>query len=142
MYGLHLLGYIGLRQAITPAVDSSFFDMSLHLDYDFAHLKIGDTDIGSLYPTMELNWVQTVETGNRVPLSDEGFDFFNFGSANATGTGVVTIAYGGRWRFTDGLDVFGHKGGLDLGAAIEFPLSTDQGIFGWRATTDLVFWVL
>lgn len=138
---LHLVGYVGLRQAIS-GVDSSFFDMSLHGDFEIADVEVGDTNLGSFYPTMEVNWVQTLDGGRRVPLSDEGFDFFNLGSSNAGGKGTVTMAYGGRWRVTDDLDVFGRKSGVDLGAAIEFPVSTDPGIFGWRVTSDLIFWVL
>ncbi len=135
----HLMAYTGGRIALNDA-DSSFFDLSLHADYQ----------IGNLYPLIEMNWVQVVNGGDRLqPVTDalgikfkqEGFDFFNLGAPDAEGSGVVTLAFGARYRILDGLDLLGKTGGLDLGSAFETPLTNPGDTFGWRVTTDLVLWL-
>lgn len=135
---LSVLGYTGPRLALSN-VDSSFYDTSLHADYR----------IGPVYPLLEINWIHVLEGGNRLqPLEDaglkmdqEGFDFFNLGAPSAGGTDVATIAFGGRWRITDKLDVMGRPGGIDFGTVAEFPMTSRHDIFGWRVTTDFVFWM-
>jgi hypothetical protein len=47
---LHLLGYTGARLPVSGA-DSSFFDLSLHADYQ----------IGMFYPLLEWNWVHVLD---------------------------------------------------------------------------------
>jgi len=135
----HLMGYTGPRVAMS-AVDSSFYDTSLHLDYK----------LGSIYPLVEFNWVHVIDGGNRlqpiqnagVNMRDEGVDFFNLGAPSAAGMDVATVAFGGRWRITDNLDVLGQSGGVDFGAVAEFPVTGYGSVFGWRMTTDLIFWVM
>ncbi|HVM96718.1 MAG TPA: hypothetical protein VMT89_10030, partial [Candidatus Acidoferrales bacterium] len=136
---LHALLYMGGRVAM-DSLDSSFFDLSLHVDYQIAQF----------YPLIELNWVQVVHGGSRLApveqafgakMNQEGFDFFNLGAPSAEG-GVVTMAFGGRWRILTDLDLFGRKGGLDLGAAYEIPVTDRADLFGWRVTTDLILWAL
>lgn len=119
----HLLGYAGVRAALDD-VDSSFFDMSLHLDHQF----------GDFYPLIEVNWIQTIDEGGRLPLGGEGFDIINLGSTDSEGKGVVTSAVGARYRVAK-LD----WGDIDLGAAVEFPLTDREDIFDFRLTTDMIF---
>jgi hypothetical protein len=119
----HVLGYAGFRAALDD-VDSSFFDMSLHLDRPF----------GNFVPLIEVNWVQTIDEGGRLPLGGEGFDVINLGSTNSDGTGVVTSAVGARYRLAQ-LDLCD----IDLGAAVEFPLTDREDIFNFRLTTDMIF---
>ncbi len=136
---LHLIGYTGFR--LPPSdVDSSFFDVSLHTDY---RLPFGPASwgLGSAYPTLELNWVQCIQGGDRVALDQEGFDFFDLGASQAGGTGVVTAAAGMRWRVADDLDMFGRRGGVDLGATWETPVTERKDIFGWRVTSDVTVWI-
>ena len=137
----HAMGYMGGRWAI-DGLDSSFFDMSVHADYRF---------LNCLYPLLELNWVHVLDGGRRLqPVTDalgiafreEGFDFFNLGSPQASGRDVVTLALGGRWRILDNLEFLGRKGGLDLGATYELPITTAEDLFGWRVTTDLQLWFM
>jgi len=129
--GLHLLGYTGARIPISGN-DSTFYDTSLHADYK----------IGPLYPLVELNWVQCLDGGRRLPIDQEGFDFFNIGSTQAGGHGVVTMAFGARWRIVDAADVGGgYVSGVDLGSAYEQPVTDRKDLFGWRITSDLIFWL-
>ena len=140
---LHLMGYTGFRFPLS-GVDSMFFDFSLHADYELPEITFAKPEwkIGSLSPTIELNWIQCLRGGDRIPLSDEGFDFFNLGSSKAGGNGVVTMGFGGRWRFVDDLDIFGRTGGIDIGAAYELPITSNEEVFDWRVTTDFIFWVI
>lgn len=137
----HVLGYTGPRLAL-DSIDSSFYDTSLHADYRIAEM---------FYPLVEINWTHVLEGGNRLKpvekalgrhLDEEGFDFFNLGAPSSGGTDVATIAFGGRVRLADKLDVFGHTGGVDFGSVAEFPMTSRHDLFGWRVTTDIVFWVL
>ena len=116
---VHLQAYAGPRIAISGE-DSSFFDASLHVDYQ----------LWKLYPLAEFNWVYVYDAGRRIPLSQEGFDLVDFGSSKAQEESVVTTALGMRYRVTDD---------IDLGVTGEFPLTSDSGIFGWRVTTDLIW---
>lgn len=137
---LHLLGYTGFRFPLSD-VDSMFFDFSLHADYRLPEITFAGYGIGHPYPTIELNWKHVLQGGDRIPLDQEGFDFFNLGSSKAGGNDVVTMGFGGRWRFTDDLEVMGHKSGIDWGIAYELPVTSQKDIFDWRITTDLIFWI-
>lgn len=116
------LGYAGGRVPINE-VDSTFFDMSLH----------GNYRVGDFYPLVEVNWVHTVGNGKRLPLGGEGFDLLNLGSTNAAGKGVVTAAVGGRWRV-----LRAEVWNVDLGTAVEFPLTHRRDLFGFRLTSDVI----
>jgi len=116
---VHVQIYAGPRIAISGE-DSSFFDGSLHVDYQ----------LWNLYPLAEFNWVYVYDAGRRLPIAQEGFDLVDIGSSEAFGESVVTTALGLRYRILDDLDV---------GVAGEFPLTSDSGIFGWRMTTDLIW---
>lgn len=116
---VHVQLYAGPRIAISGQ-DSSFFDGSLHVDYQ----------LWNLYPLAELNWVYVYDEGRRLPIAQEGFDLVDIGSSEAFGESVVTTALGLRYRVLED---------LDLGVTGEFPLTSDSGIFGWRVTTDLIW---
>jgi hypothetical protein len=136
---LHVLAYTGPRLALS-GTDSSFYDLSVHADYK----------VWNLYPLIELNWIHVLDGGSRLrpvekaglKMEEEGFDFFNLGAPSAGGTDMATLGLGWRWRILDNLDVLGQPGGIDFGAVAELPVGGRQGLFDWRVTTDLVFWVL
>jgi hypothetical protein len=127
---LHVLAYTGGRFPISGN-DTTFWDTSAHVDYQ----------IGRFYPLIEVNWVQGLDGGRRLPIDQEGFDFFNLGARKAAGRGVVTQAYGFRYRIVDDASVWNRVGGVDFGAAYETPLTDREDLFAWRVTTDLVFWL-
>ncbi len=135
---LHLLGYTGPRLAL-DGVDSSFYDTSFHADYK----------VGAFYPLIELNWVHVLDGGDRLKpvegaglkMDQEGFDFFNLGAPSAGGEDVATLAFGLRWRLLDGIETPIGPGGVDVGAVAEVPVTSRHDVFGWRVTSDLIFWV-
>ncbi len=129
--GFHIMGYTAPRIPISGN-DSTFWDTSLHADYK----------LGPIYPLVELNWVHVLDGGRRLPIDQEGFDFFNLGSRDAAGHGVVTMAFGGRWRAVDAVEVAGgHVAGVDIGCAYELPISDAEDLFGWRITSDMIVWI-
>ena len=121
MEDLHFMAGSGLRIAANDH-DSSFWDTDLHVDYQ----------IGNFYPLVELNLVHPYQSGDRLPIADEGEDFFNFGAANAAGKNILTAAVGARYRVTDN---------VDAGVAYQFPLDRGDGanIIDWRITADMIF---
>jgi hypothetical protein len=134
----HLLGYVGARLPIDDS-DSTFFDLSVHADWG---LELPFEGANPIYPLVELNWVQVLDGGKRLPIDQEGFDFFNLGSRGAGGEGVVTMAVGARYRISDDLgEILGRTLGMDIGAAWEAPVTDREDIFGWRVTTDLIVWL-
>lgn len=128
--GLHVLGYTGGRLPISGN-DTTFWDTSLHVDYA----------ISRFYPLIEVNWIHALDGGRRLPIDQEGFDFFNLGARHASGRGVVTQVYGFRYRLIDDVSVSDRVGGIDFGVAYETPLTDREDLFAWRVTTDLVFWL-
>ncbi len=110
----------GVRLPIDNA-DSTFFDLDAHIDYP----------IGDFYPALELNLVHVLKAGNRLPIADEGQDFFSFGSSQSDGETMLTGAIAARYRVSKD---------LDFGMAYQIPLEDSSGsyITDWRFTTDLV----
>ncbi len=116
---VNLIGYTGLRAAIDNS-DSSFYDLSLH----------ADTNLGPVIPLFELNLVHVLDAGDRLPITDEGQDFFDLGSSGSGGENMLTGAAGTRVPLTKD---------VSIGVAYEFPIIHDSGsyITDWRLTTDL-----
>jgi hypothetical protein len=106
--------------------DSTFLDADVHFD-----VPVGDIGIGVLYPLVEMNLVQVLDGGNRLPIADEGADVINIGASEADGKGIVTMATGFRLRFCKN---------ADMGVAYQVPLTRGAGsnLFDWRLTTDLI----
>lgn len=111
----------GFRIALDDQ-DSSFYDAALHID----------VDLGILQPVIEFNLVHALSSGERLPIADEGEDFFNFGSSEADGKTLVSGSFGVRANLT-------YK--IIFGAAYQIPLSDGKGsnILDYRVTTDLIF---
>ncbi len=110
----------GLRQRFSDN-DSSLWDLDLHADYQ----------IGRFYPLVELNLVHAYQAGTRLPIADEGEDFFNFGASSSAGTNVLSMGVGARYRAFDN---------VDFGVVYQFPLDRGEGsnILDWRITTDAI----
>jgi len=118
---INLMAGTGFRIPIDNE-DSSFYDLDLHASYK----------LGSFYPLVELGVIHVIDGGERLPIADEGEDFFNLGSSDSDGETLVTMAVGARYRITDDIDV---------GAAWEFPLNEGPGtrILDNRVTVDLIY---
>ncbi len=102
--------------------DSSFYDLDAHVSYK----------IGNFYPLAEFGLIHVLAAGDRLPIADEGEDFFNIGSSQSEGETITTFAVGARYRVNDSLDV---------GAAYQFPLQRESGtrIIDYRVTADLIY---
>lgn len=111
----------GFRLAVDDS-DSSFYDADLHFD----------TKIGWFHPVLEFNLVHVVNAGDRLPIPDEGEDFFNFGANASEGKTLVSAAVGGRLDLAEK---------ICLGLAYQFPLTNGDGsnLLDWRITSDLIF---
>lgn len=110
----------GLRQALDDS-DSSMWDLDLHVDYK----------VGNFYPLVELNLIHPYKSGDRLPIADEGEDFFNFGATNSAGKNIISAGVGARYRVSEA---------VDLGVVYQFPLDRGEGsnILDWRVTTDAI----
>jgi hypothetical protein len=118
--GLNLMSAIGLRTPL-ESKDDMLMDYDLHVD----------TPICSEFnPGIDINLIHVVNSGNRLPISDFGADYFNFGAANSDGKTMVTAAVTNRAKLSDN---------LNWGLAYQFPLTSGAGsnLFDWRITTDL-----
>jgi hypothetical protein len=114
-----LQGSIGYNLALDDDRNSSVLHYSAHIDYELAP---------NFFPIAEINGITVAKDGNRTPVDFEGFDLVNFGSTDA-GT-VVTLAFGGRYRFSSN---------LQMGAGYEFPVSDDEDIIDRKIYLDLIW---
>lgn len=92
--------------------DSFFWDADAQIDYRI------DTCYGAWYPLLGVSLIHVVDGGGRLPIADEGQDFFNFGSTKATGENIVLAAAGLKYRPIDN---------VDLGSTFQFPLDRQTG---------------
>ena len=120
-----LIAATGMRIPIDQD-DSTFWDLDLHIDY-----RVG-TQIGDLYPLLELNMVHVVDGGRRLAIADEGLDLISFGASEADGKTILSGAAGWRVRLSEK---------VDWGFAYQFPLTSGRGseLTKWRVTSDLIF---
>lgn len=121
---LTLMGDTGLRLPVDNE-DSSFWDADLHLDYRV------DTSIGAFYPTVEVNMEHVTKAGERLPIPDEGVDFFNLGATKSAGESIFTGGVGVRYRAAKN---------VDLGVIYQVPLNSGEGsrAVDWRVTADAI----
>lgn len=106
--------------------DSSFWEFDFHLD------TRTETKAGDFYPLLELNVIQVIDAGDRLPIPDEGVEVFNLGASDADGKTIVTGTAGLRWRACEA---------FDLGAGYQFPLTDGAGTraVDWRLYTDAIW---
>ncbi|QJW99191.1 hypothetical protein [Frigoriglobus tundricola] len=100
---------------------SDYYYLSGHLDFDVAGLH-------RFYPLLELNWLVNTTNGRTTTIGSEGRDLINFGG-QASGSGLLTIALGGRVKITES---------AQLGAAFELPLAGKRDLFDYRFTLDFI----
>jgi hypothetical protein len=115
----------GLR--IPMDSESSFFwDVDAQIDYRI------DTCYGKWYPLVGASLIHVVDAGNRLPIADEGQDFFNFGASDSTGENMVLGAAGLKFRPIDS---------IDIGATYQFPFDKQTGnrVLDYRWMFDVSF---
>ena len=118
----NLMASTGFRFRVNRE-DSQFYNADLHIDFPVA---------GVFYPGFEFNLIHVLSGGERLPIADEGADFFSLGSIDAGGKNIVTGAAVARVKLADK---------TSWGIAYQFPMSRGEGTraFDWRITTDLIF---
>lgn len=74
--------------------------------------------------------VHVIDAGDRLPIADEGQDFFNLGSSLSKGETMLTGAAGARTTLADN---------VSWGVVYQFPIARGPGtrITDWRLTTDV-----
>ena len=100
---------------------SDYYYLSAHLDFDAGNLH-------RFYPLLELNWIVNTTDGRSTPIGSEGRDLINFGG-QASGSGLLTIAFGGRIKITEA---------AQIGTAFELPLAGRSDLFNYRFTLDFI----
>jgi hypothetical protein len=103
---------------------TDYFYTQFHLDYDVC-------DWHKFFPLIELNWVHYTQNGGARDLNFEGKDLFNFGAEHVAGHGVLSLAFGARYKFCEAIQV---------GGAIEFPIFREHtNLDAFRVTIDMIF---
>lgn len=101
---------------------SDYYYLSAHIDWDVLHGH-------KFYPLLELNWLVHTTNGRTRPFDSEGRDLFNFGG-QARGTGLLTVAFGARYKILEA---------AQLGGAFELPVAGARHLFDYRFTFDVIF---
>jgi hypothetical protein len=117
----HLTGNVGFLIPDDSAKQSSEVHYSLQADYYACQWFI---------PFVQLNGFTVMHGGHYLPLTSEGYDVINFGSADAGGSTQLTLGGGFRSR------IFSN---FDLGIAYEKAVSKPYGLTNDRFTFDATF---
>lgn len=118
----HLIGNVTDRVPLDNDKGNNVFQWDLHADYEV---------FNGFAPMLELHGLHYLDDGNRTPLSIGGADYSNLGSQFVSGSTIIWLGVGGRFKFTPN---------VSLGATYEFPLTNRKAdIFGDRLTVDIEF---
>ena len=102
---VHWLSATGFRLPTNTSQRSQMWYWSNHVDYEF---------LDSWYGLVELNWFHWMQSGDRLPLTFEGGDLFNFGATGVAGNDIVTLGVGGKKRFGEMHELgFGYESSAD-----------------------------
>ena len=134
----HFMAYEGLRIPFNTDVNSTYNDMSLHVDYK----------IGNFYPLVEAHWRHVIASGDGGPFDAEleggakvpvdtinpgmgGIDLLNLGTSDTQGQNYTNLAFGFRYKFNEN---------MTMGAAWETPIGrSDDSMFDDRYTFDFIY---
>lgn len=106
----------------TTRARSDYLSLSGHLDWDVLNKN-------RFFPLFEMNYyLMTTDGTTRPNVGSEGRDLFNLGSS-AKGNGLLTGAFGARFKITEGAQV---------GTAFEFPFAGPRDFFDYRWTVDFI----
>ncbi|MBI1309847.1 hypothetical protein GC176_00960 [bacterium] len=117
----HVIGTVGAHLPSDKWNDSTSWYYSFHLDHAITE---------KAYLLTELNGIHYTSNGGRLPVPIEGGDLINLGSTTADGSYLVTMAFGGTYKFSDN---------WQSAAAYEIPLTGRNDIFQQRLTFTLSF---
>jgi Putative MetA-pathway of phenol degradation len=117
----HLTGNAGIRIPFDGDDESAILHYSLMADVKVCRW---------FQPFIALNGITVVDEGRALPLTTEGYDLINFGSALADGETQITFGGGFRSRLTDS---------LSLGVAYEQPITDPHGLYDDRLTVDMIW---
>ncbi len=117
---LGLQGMVGAKFALDGDANTSWFNYSLHMDYEI---------LPDFFPLVELNGFVPINDASETAFPFEGLDLVSIGGSEPSS--VVTFAAGGRYKIMD------H---VMAGIAYEVPLTDDEDILDWRLTADLVIY--
>ncbi len=107
----------------TNSARSDYLSLSGHLDWDVMNWH-------RFYPLLEMNYyLMTTDGTTRPNVGAEGRDLFNLGSS-AKGNGLLTGAFGARFKFTECAQV---------GTAFEIPFAGPKDFFQYRWTLDFIY---
>jgi hypothetical protein len=118
----HALGTLGYNLGVDDKRSDNFF-LSLHVDFDYG-------DLHKIYPFIEMTNYLYTSNGNAHTLNFEGGDLANFGSTNVSGRDELTLALGARFKLNEC---------VQMGFAVETPLTTHRQLMDYRLTFDLIF---
>ncbi len=103
---------------------SDNFYTSFHLDFDVGNAH-------TWYPLVELNWTRYTFNGSARMFNFEGADLFNFGSDTIAGHNDLTLAVGGRYKWSEALQ-FGLAGEFNI-------IGGGRHMEGFRLTADMIW---
>jgi hypothetical protein len=118
----NLMGMLGFSFGTNDARTDRFFT-NLHLDYDVGNLH-------RFYPLLELNWTYYASNGTSTAVNFEGRDLINYGATDVSGNNNVSLAGGFRYKFSEC---------VQLGTALEFPVTGRKDLMEFRWTIDMIF---
>lgn len=115
----HLIADITDRIPFDNDDGNNVLQWDIHADYDVGH---------GIFPTVELHGLHYLSDGEKTPLSVGGLDYSNLGSTDVSGSTVIWLGVGSRFKFSP------HT---SLGATFEYPLTNrNADILGERVTVD------
>jgi hypothetical protein len=116
---LHVMGNITDRIPFDGDDGNNVLQWDVHADYEVAD---------GIAPMIELHGLHYMSDGDRLPLSVGGLDYSNFGSSDVSGSTVIWVGLGARFKFNP------H---MSLGGTFEYPLTNRKAdIMGERVTLD------
>lgn len=117
-------GSTDMRIAMDNA-DSTMWDVDTMVDYRI------DTTYGAWHPLLGASMIMVADAGTRIPLPNEGQDYFVFGSSESQNETMVIGAAGVRFRPNQT---------IDMGTAFQFPMDSGNvanAVIDYRWTVDL-----
>lgn len=105
----------------TTGARSDYWYISGHIDLDVMNCH-------KFYPLFEMNYYLMTSNGDTTNIGSEGRDLINFGG-QASGKGLLTGAFGARYKITENAQV---------GGAFEFPFAGPRDLFQYRFTLDFI----